>query len=572
MAADKGPLQWLATQLKRPFGGGGGGGDGEQAGPAGEGTAGAKGAEASPHNRKDQRNRFWKTSPNKLPGTVRKQDAEGGVREAAPAAGAGAGAGASGAARDRMRSEVDAAAPAAAGALPAQAGAPSPFRRYPIYSASDEDVTETKREESSASANARASGNDASPPSSNSRRATHHASFSAHSLRAAALLQPWDGAAGAATASSPVATPAAPAAPAAAAAAAPADGESPAQLSPSHRKRLAKLQRFKALLEEENANMDALRELSWSGVNPEVRPIVWQLLLGYLPANRERRKATLEKRRLEYVGYVAQTCDAPPGSRTDEENKTHNQILIDVPRTSPGLPMFQSPLVQKSLERILYVWAIRHPASGYVQGINDIVTPLLVVFLCDALGIHEATIEAFRSVDANVLKRVTKEKMDMVEADCFWCLSKLLDGIQDLFTFAQPGLQKRVFKLQELIHRIDLKLHDHLDGQGFKFIHFAFRWINCLLLREFPLPLIIRAWDSYLAEPNENGFKTFHVYVCAALLTTWSKDLVSKDFQELALFMQALPTQNWTQKDMEALLAQAYVYMSLYEGAPKHLA
>ena len=29
--------------------------------------------------------------------------------------------------------------------------------------------------------------------------------------------------------------------------------------------------------------------------------------------------------------------------------------------------------MQRALERILYIWALRHPASGYVQGINDLV-------------------------------------------------------------------------------------------------------------------------------------------------------------------------------------------------------
>lgn len=37
-------------------------------------------------------------------------------------------------------------------------------------------------------------------------------------------------------------------------------------------------------------------------------------------------------------------------------------------------------------ERILYIWAIRHPACGYVQGINDLVTPFFVVFLSDTLS------------------------------------------------------------------------------------------------------------------------------------------------------------------------------------------
>lgn len=38
------------------------------------------------------------------------------------------------------------------------------------------------------------------------------------------------------------------------------------------------------------------------------------------------------------------------------------------------------------MERVLYIWALRHPASGYVQGINDLLTPFLVVFLSAYIG------------------------------------------------------------------------------------------------------------------------------------------------------------------------------------------
>ena len=48
---------------------------------------------------------------------------------------------------------------------------------------------------------------------------------------------------------------------------------------------------------------------------------------------------------------------------------------------SPLIPLFQQTIVQEMFERILYIWAIRHPASGYVQGINDLVTPFFIVFL-----------------------------------------------------------------------------------------------------------------------------------------------------------------------------------------------
>ena len=50
---------------------------------------------------------------------------------------------------------------------------------------------------------------------------------------------------------------------------------------------------------------------------------------------------------------------------------------------------------------------------------------------------------------------LSKDQLNMIEADSFWCMSKLLDGIQDNYTFAQPGIQKKVSALKELTHRID---------------------------------------------------------------------------------------------------------------------
>ena len=39
-------------------------------------------------------------------------------------------------------------------------------------------------------------------------------------------------------------------------------------------------------------DLDALRELCWSGVPADLRPLCWRLLSGYLPPNRDRRYAT----------------------------------------------------------------------------------------------------------------------------------------------------------------------------------------------------------------------------------------------------------------------------------------
>lgn len=51
----------------------------------------------------------------------------------------------------------------------------------------------------------------------------------------------------------------------------------------------------------------------------------------------------------------------------------------------------------------------------------------------------------------------------------------------------------------------------------------------------------------------------------------WSDKLVKMDFQEIMMFLQSLPTRNWTEKDIELLLSEAYIWQSLFKGSAAHL-
>ncbi|CAO3579045.1 unnamed protein product [Absidia cylindrospora] len=310
-----------------------------------------------------------------------------------------------------------------------------------------------------------------------------------------------------------------------------------------------------------NANVDlvALRGICWSGIPPDFRLIAWQLLLGYLPCNSERRVETLARKRKEYLDSVKATYAR--GTEGLDQALWH-QIHIDILRTNPGVILYQSTITQECLERILYQWAIRHPASGYVQGINDLVMPIFEVFLSAYIDTDP------EGYDMN---KLSKNVLDVVEADSFWCLSKLLDGIQDNYTFAQPGIQRQIVTLKDLVSRIDARLANHLQQEGIEFIQFAFRWMNCLLMRELPLKSTIRMWDTYLAEGSSEGFSEFHVYVCAAFLVKWSAKLQKMDFQEIMIFLQQLPTEDWQEKDIELLLSEAYMWKTLFHNAPSHL-
>ncbi len=62
---------------------------------------------------------------------------------------------------------------------------------------------------------------------------------------------------------------------------------------------------------------------------------------------------------------------------------------MDVHRTQPEVKLFASQPVQVILIRILFIWSMNHPASGYVQAINDFASPILLSYLIDACLVPE---------------------------------------------------------------------------------------------------------------------------------------------------------------------------------------
>ena len=112
-----------------------------------------------------------------------------------------------------------------------------------------------------------------------------------------------------------------------------------------------------------------------------------------------------------------------------------------------------------------------------------------------------------------------------------------------------------VKKLEDLVRRIDADLFNHIQNEGLMFLQFAFRYMNCLLIREFNMNTIIRLWHTYLCETN--GFDIFHVYVCAVFIKLSHDDLIEKDFQSMLIYLQNPPTEHWTDREVEELLSQA---------------
>lgn len=438
----------------------------------------------------------------------------------------------------------------------------------------------------------------------------------------------------------------------------------------------------KLLYEDEMIDLNQLKMIAWGGIPYRYRPLSWRLLLGYLPVAKSKREQQLTRKREEYERLIEQYYN----DRSLDDGMWR-QIHIDIPRMQPLIQIFQQPRVQESFERILYIWSIRHPASGYVQGMNDLVTPFFLTYLselCDS--------ELLQDVEKFDISLIDDTSLRAIEADTYWSFGKLLDSIQNNYTHAQPGIQRLVKMLATVVSRVDADLHNHLKNHGVDYLQFAFRWMNNLLIRELPLRLVVRLWDSYLAEgfiatftpppqltvahksnpsstiaqynnqhnhqnlstnnnsqashtlspsslsssssslssttaaivgggsassssnhhhhhhqnsqsthenhyhnPNSssqnsiksttqtsgkmsswnNGSETpfsasFHLFVCAAFLKSWSKDLLrEQDFQGIMLLLQNLPTYHWSDQEIVLMLADAYHLKEIF--SPSHL-
>lgn len=298
--------------------------------------------------------------------------------------------------------------------------------------------------------------------------------------------------------------------------------------------------------------------------DPKQRADLWRILLGYTPTNPETRDSTLIRKRQEYIDaceiYV-KMLENPTKTMNEVELKIYKQISVDVPRTMPDYKMFSIPKIREMMLRLLFIWSMRHPASSYVQGFNDLCSPFLAIFL---LPYIKSDLETLDIGEEELSIGVGEEVLLEIEADSYWCFSKMLDKVQSNYTHNQPGLQKMVSKMQEIVNEIDEELIKHFELQEVTFIQFAFRWMNCYLMREFNLKTIARIWDTYFSE--EDAFNKFHLFVCVSLLLNFSDKLKNLDFQDIIMFLQKLPNITWTLPEVDVLIAKAYQIQSLYGG------
>ncbi|CAN1731873.1 Rab GTPase-activating protein 22 [Linum perenne] len=154
--------------------------------------------------------------------------------------------------------------------------------------------------------------------------------------------------------------------------------------------------------------------------------------------------------------------------RVSEWLWTLHGIVVDVVRTDIHLEFYEDKKNLARMSDILAVYAWIDPATGYCQGMSDLLSPFVVLFEDDA--------------------------------DAFWCFEMLLRRMRENFQMEGPtGVMKQLRALWHILEVSDREIYTHLSRIGAESLHFAFRMLMVLFRRELSFSETLRMWEMMWA-------------------------------------------------------------------------
>jgi len=236
---------------------------------------------------------------------------------------------------------------------------------------------------------------------------------------------------------------------------------------------------------------DSSRQLNkrlFCGISTALRPILWPQLA---------ESAELQKKNFgvyqELMSMMPDAC------------KYVDQINADVPRTFPSHAFFKNPKGQAQLRNILMAFTVLKGDIGYCQGLN---------YLAGIILIH------------------------LDEEKTLWMLMQLMKkyGFGGFYVEGAPSLEICMKQIDETLKQHLPVLWGHFEKWGFPFQIFASQWLKTIFAYNFPLDLVFRIWDVFLAEKTN-----FLLWVIFMILDNSQDELLTMSDTQLMSFFNKLP-------------------------------
>lgn len=110
-------------------------------------------------------------------------------------------------------------------------------------------------------------------------------------------------------------------------------------------------------------------------------------------------------------------------------------------------------------------------------------------------------------------------KLEYAEADTFFCFTALMGEIRDFFIKtldeSEGGIKQKMAQLSTLLKEKDSEVWHRLEQQNLYPQYYSFRWLTLILSQEFPLPDVVRLWDSIFSDEKRFDFL---VKICCAMI------------------------------------------------------
>lgn len=80
---------------------------------------------------------------------------------------------------------------------------------------------------------------------------------------------------------------------------------------------------------------------------------------------------------------------------------------------------------------------------------------------------------------------------------------------------SEGGIKQKMNQLSAMLKEKDAEVWHRLDEQNLYPQYYSFRWLTLILSQEFPLPEVVRLWDSIFSDEHRFDFL---VRVCCAMI------------------------------------------------------
>uniref|UniRef100_A0A3P8Y6R1 TBC1 domain family member 15 n=1 Tax=Esox lucius TaxID=8010 RepID=A0A3P8Y6R1_ESOLU len=243
------------------------------------------------------------------------------------------------------------------------------------------------------------------------------------------------------------------------------------------------------------------RAIFKGGMCHALRKEGWKFLLSYFPwdSTREERRSLTQRKTDEYFRMKLQWKSVSEEQEKRNSRLRDHRSLIekDVNRTDRTNPFYEGAdnpgLVL--LHDILRTYCMYDFDLGYVQGMSDLLSPILFVM--------------------------------ENEVDAFWCFVSFMDQMHQNFEEQMQGMKTQLAQLSTLLQLLDITFWNYLGNQDSGHLYFCFRWLLIRFKRELIFHDVLRLWEViWTGLPCQN----FHLLVCCAVLDSEKQKIMEEQY------------------------------------------